>query len=180
MKKMKLNGKIFNLFITWFISTIIAVALTPEQGEAKEAKELFLVSEHNSSLLLSQTQEQELDAFFSSGKYTYCDAKILADYWGQSTLDAKARIGRKLLSGEGGLSVLEDSVTGARDLAVSRLQSQQELCFFEEKGYTYDDAVALARFWGNSTPWEAKLQVEKYLILGEYQAVRNALRSANN
>jgi hypothetical protein len=177
---MVLNVKIFTLFITWFISTIMAVALTPEQVEAKETKKLLLGSEQASSVLLAQSQEQELDAFFSSGKYTYCDAKMLADYWGQSPVEAKARIGRKLLAGQGGISVLEQFVASARVQALSRLQSQPELCFFEEKGYTYDDAVALARFWGKSSPWEAKLQVEKYLISGDHQAVRNALRSANN
>ena len=67
---------------------------------------------------------------------------------------------------------------GARTQAVNRLESQPELCFYGEKGYTYEDAVALARFWGKSTPWEAKLKAEKQLIMGRYQAVRKELESA--
>ncbi|WP_414590132.1 hypothetical protein [Scytonema sp. PCC 10023] len=53
-------------------------------------------------------KDKELQAFKNS-QYNYWDARVLADYWGQSEEDAKARIGRKILWGK------KDTVsTGAR------------------------------------------------------------------
>lgn len=116
--------------------------------------------------------DPELNAFFASGKYTYCDAKILANYWGQSVVEAKARIGRKLMWGNGGVPFLEQFMVDAR---VRALQNPEELCYFQENKYTYNDAVVLAEFWGDRTPWEAKLRIERNLLLGNKQVVQQAL-----
>jgi len=63
------------------------------------------------NLMTASTQgakDKELQAFKNS-QYNYWDARVLADYWGQSEEDAKARIGRKILWGK------KDTVsTGAR------------------------------------------------------------------
>jgi hypothetical protein len=175
---MQLNIKLFALFISWFISTIITVALTPEQVQAKEISGSFSGSNQTSSLLLAQSHEEAMRAFGESGKYTYCDAKILGQYWGESTMEAKVRIGKKILAGPEGMTALDNIMPGAREQAANNLNPQSELCYFGEKGYTYDDAVALARFWGMATPYEAKLKAEKQLIMGRYRAVRKEVDQA--
>ena len=122
-------------------------------------------------------RDRELNAFFASGKYSYCDAKILANYWGQSVVEAKARIGRKIIWGDGGVPYLEQFMVDAR---VRALQNPEELCYFQENEYSYDDAVVLAKFWGDRTPWDAKLRIERNLLLDNKQVVQQALRMANS
>ena len=126
------------------------------------------------SILLSQTnnRQAELDAFFRS-KYNYCDAELLSEFWGQSLGETKARIGRKVIWGRGGIPYLEQYLVDAR---IQAIQQESQLCTFHEAGYTYDDAVALAEFWGDPSPWEAKQRIERNLLLGKQKAVDSALR----
>jgi hypothetical protein len=169
-----LNAKVFNLFVTWFISTIMLVALTPENVEGQEPRKSVLGADETSSVLVAQLQE-ELDAFFSS-KYTYCDAQRLSEYWGQSVVDAKVRIGQKILWGDRGVAYLEQYLVDAQAQAL--FQDIRNLCLFSEQGYTYDDAVALSKFWGDPSPWDAKIRIERNLILGNDEIVQEALRLA--
>ncbi len=177
-----LNTKLFSLFITWFISTVLIVAATTSKAAAQAAPEIENISAiaDNSAeiaeILLAQTLQEKLDAFFSSGKYTYCDAKILGNYWGQSVVDAKVLIGQKILAGERSLAYLEQYQVDAQVKALS--DPEPSVCFFYEKGYTYDDAVVLAEFWFEASPWEAKIRAEKNFILGKDEFVENALRLA--
>lgn len=174
-----LNTKLFSLFITWFISTVLIVAATPSKAAAQavpEVENISAIADNSAEILLAQTLQEKLDAFFSSGKYTYCDAKILGNYWGQSVVDAKVLIGQKILSGERGMAYLEQYQVDAQVKALS--DPEPSVCFFYEKGYTYDDAVALAEFWFKESPWEAKIQAEKNFILGKDEFVENALRLA--
>lgn len=67
------------------------------------------------------TQDKELQAFYNS-KYDYWDARVLADYWGQSVEDAKARIGRKILWGKKDVAILQQFLVDAR---VNALESAQ-------------------------------------------------------
>lgn len=120
-------------------------------------------------------RDREINVFFNSD-YTYCDAEILANYWEQSITEAKARIGRKILWGDGGLPFLEQFLLDAR---IKALQSPS-LCYYRLSRYSYYDAVALADFWGEPTPWDAKLRIEKNLILGNDEIVGEALELARN
>ncbi len=131
-------------------------------------------SEQADSTLLSNrnVQQAELDAFFNS-KYNYCDTKLLSQYWGQSILDTKARIGRKVLWGDGGIPYLEQYLVNAR---MEAIREQISRCNFAHEGYTYDDAVALSQFWGDSSPWEAKQRIENNLMLGNQEEIDSALR----
>lgn len=128
------------------------------------------------STLLSQrnNQQAELNAFFRS-KYNYCDAQLLSEFWGQSLTESKARIGRKVLWGNGGIPYLEQYLVDARTQAI---QQDSQICTFYEAGYDYDDAVALAEFWGDPSPWEAKQRIERNLLLGKQRTVNSALRKA--
>lgn len=121
------------------------------------------------------TQRQEWDAFFSS-RYTYWDAKVLSNFWNQNVGDAKARIGRKLLWGRSDQAILDQFLVDAR---VQALQSAESLDLYVESSYDYDDAQALASFWGDSTPYEAKVRIERNLIMGNEQVVKDALQLAS-
>jgi len=125
---------------------------------------------------LSQRYSQtELDTFFSS-EYTYWDAAQLASYWGQDLDEAKARIGRKILWGPADVAILEQFLLDAR---LESLQAVDDLRFYGETNYTYDDAAALAEFWGDATPYDAKLRIERNLIMGNADEVDYALELAN-
>jgi hypothetical protein len=120
------------------------------------------------------TEQQEWDAYASSG-YSYWDAKILANFWGQNVGDAKSRIGRKMLWGAESKVYLEQQMVDAR---VKALGSVEQLELFGESGFSYDDAEALAKLWGDPSPWESKLRIETNLIMGNEDVVRNALSLA--
>jgi hypothetical protein len=118
------------------------------------------------------TQRQEWNAFFSS-QYTYWDAKVLSTFWNQSLGEAKARMGRKLLWGPSDQAILDQFLVDAR---VQALQSVERLDLYAESSYHYDDAQALANFWGDATPYDAKLRIERNLIMGNEQVVEDALQ----
>ncbi|MGF1601209.1 MAG: hypothetical protein ACFCU8_04180 [Thermosynechococcaceae cyanobacterium] len=121
------------------------------------------------------TQRKEWDAFFGS-QYTYWDAKVLSKFWNQDVGEAKARIGRKLLWGPSDQAILDQFLVDAR---VQALQSVAQLALYAESSYDYDDAQMLATFWGDSTPYDAKLRIERNLILGNEQVVKDALQFAS-
>ncbi|MEA5452014.1 hypothetical protein VB780_25790 [Leptolyngbya sp. CCNP1308] len=124
---------------------------------------------------ISQNYAQaELDTFFSSG-YSYWDAAQLASYWGQDVDEAKARMGSKILWGPADVALLEQFLLDAR---LESLQSVNDLRFYGESRYTYDDAAVLAEFWGDATPYDAKLRIERNLIMGNADEVDYALELA--
>jgi hypothetical protein len=128
-------------------------------------------------VLLAQSSEDEaLDTFFNS-QYDYFDASILAGFFGSSLQDAKVVIGSKILLGPTGKSLLTQRLTDAR---ISALNSVEDLRYWVDAGYTYEDAEALAAFWGDSSPYEAKLRIERNLILDQKEAVDTALLLAAN
>ncbi|MGB7413761.1 MAG: hypothetical protein WA902_06105 [Thermosynechococcaceae cyanobacterium] len=127
----------------------------------------------NTNTFQSQKQ-REWDAFFSS-QYSYWDARILSKFWSQDLGEAKARIGRKLLWGPSDQAILDQYLVDAR---IQALSSVEPLALYAESSYDYDDAKALATFWGDSTPYDAKLRIERNLILGNEQVVKDALQFA--
>ncbi|WP_155523768.1 hypothetical protein [Nodosilinea nodulosa] len=166
---------------TLHLSILLAIAAVLTSGSAYAAGQSSYgalsgataggIKSHQSQ----QTAEQaELDAFFSS-KYTYWDAAQLATYWGQNLEEAKARIGRKIRWGPADVAILEQFLLDAR---LESLQSVNDLRFYGESSYTYDDAAALAEFWGDPTPYDAKLRIERNLILGNADQVETALQLA--
>ncbi|MEW5858153.1 MAG: hypothetical protein AB1861_12350 [Cyanobacteriota bacterium] len=130
--------------------------------------------------MTTEAQNQELQAYQTS-KYDYWDARVLADYWGQSVGEAKARMGRKILWGSKDVAILEQFLVDARVNALQSVESAPELSsykLFRESKLTYEDAEALAKFWGDPSPIDAKLRIERNLILGNDEILQQALQFA--
>jgi hypothetical protein len=121
--------------------------------------------------LPAQADQAEDDAryFFERG-YTYCDAKLIAAYWGMSDVyDAKSGGGAKLRL-DGG----EEGLIGA--LQEGRRMSS---CTFDDTGWSYDDAEALGKFWGVEVG-DTKDKIASYYTTGQSKEVLKALEDARN
>ena len=123
-------------------------------------------------------QQSASDWFFSS-RYEYCDAKLLAGMWGDTSIgEAKDAIGGFLRDGEQDL--LESKLGWAREAALANSSDRSLRCTYSEIGFSFEDAVALGELWGIDS-WDAKLRIEeKYLFNGEMgrEIVRDTLNSA--
>ncbi|ARV59075.1 hypothetical protein BZZ01_10890 [Nostocales cyanobacterium HT-58-2] len=182
---MKYNLKmvIFFLSLLCSLGNSINAVFAQEMSNTTLSTQLSHQQTNNFELLATKASvDKELQAFFNS-KYDYWDAHILADYWGQSVQDAKARMGRKILSGPTNIAILEQFLVDARVNAlqsVRRAPNPSSYKFFRESNYSYDDASALAKFWGDRSPMDAKLRIERNLILGNDEMIEQALRYARN
>jgi hypothetical protein len=105
------------------------------------------------------------DAFsvFSHSGYTYCDAKLLGEFWGISTLDAKTQIGQKITHGLG------PNIPG-----IVRASRAGHRCGWADTGYSYNDAVELSRVWGVSVDG-AKAKVANYVTYAQGNIVDRVL-----
>ena len=129
-----------------------------------------------------EVNNRELNAF-SRSDYDYWDAHVLADYWKQSVNEAKARIGRKILWGPENVAILEQFLVDARTQALREVQpasSPGAYKFYGKSKYDYEDAADLAKFWGERTPTDAKIRIERNLILGNEEIIDRALRFARS
>ncbi|MDM8562084.1 hypothetical protein QUF54_01900 [Candidatus Marithioploca araucensis] len=158
--------KTSNITLALAISAVLSTS-----GQTVIANQMGNSILSNNAPLLLASNQAHLDAFWE-GKYTYCDAKLLAAYWKQSIYEAKARAGEKLLRGE--RSVVGDYLSSARRYA----QEHNATCSFYEDGYIYEDAVLLAKYWGKAEPWDAKLKMNRLLMDGKNADIQAALRSA--
>ncbi len=118
------------------------------------------------------SQEEEFRAFQKSD-YTYWDAAVLASFWNQEVLEAKSRIGRKVLWSGNDQSALSMMLVDAR---VKALGTVDALNLYSQSDFTYDDAAALAEYWGDASPYESKLRIERNLVLGNEQAIHQMLK----
>jgi hypothetical protein len=116
---------------------------------------------------LSQAElEKDWAAYFAAG-YGYNDAVKLARIWhlnGNDIGSVKAEAGRRLLAGET-LPITpgpEDTTGPSADP-----KEAAEVQKFFAAGYTYNDAVKLARLWKLSDPYQAKVAGGKKLLAGE-------------
>ena len=181
LKVLLLSVGVFLAAIAGSIDTVLAESVTQIQTSSQQG-----IEHDNNYHLIAQkkkgTKTKELNAFFRSG-YDYWDARILADYWGQSLDEAKARIGRKIMWGGSDVAILEQFLVDARVQALVSVSSslnrnRNPHKFYTESKYDYDDAVDLAKFWGDRTPFDAKLRIERNLILGNDEIIEEALRFA--
>jgi hypothetical protein len=172
-----------HLYVLLAVSTVIAAgsAHATEPSTLIKSGQMPLEQSQGSSPVAEQLSQRgtqtEVDTFFESD-YTYWDAAQLADYWGQSLIEAKARIGRKVLWGPADVAILEQFLLDARLDPLQTLEETQNLRFYSESDYSYADAVALAEFWGDASPYEAKLRIERNLIMGNADEVATALQLA--
>lgn len=117
--------------------------------------------------------QTEMSAFFSSS-YDYCDAKLLAAYWGHDVGEAKARIGRKI--GWGDQAILEGMIASAKERART---NQSPTCNIYEAGYTYEDAALIAKLWG-MTVEAAKATIESKVLWGNEAYLQSELARGRN
>jgi hypothetical protein len=186
-----MNSKNLVLSVTLAIATVVMATCTKAFAEVHLEQQGAFPSQKspaspgNQTLpqaqLVSQafSEDQEFEAFFSS-QYTYCDAETLAEYWGMNLGEAKMRMGRKILWGDADVGILEQYLVDARLEALRFMDANpdQALCYYDEQGYSYEDAVDLAAYWGDADSWETKLRIERNLLLNNDDVVSQALRLA--
>lgn len=118
-----------------------------------------------------------VDAFYRGQKYTFCDAKILAKFWSSSIWEAKVGGGEMVLARK------SRQLNEKLRFAANEWSRAGYSCAFEDADnppYTYDDAVALARYWGGGMePYDAKLKIVRNIegggnswVLGELAKAR--------
>jgi hypothetical protein len=71
----------------------------------------------------------------------------------------------------------QSHVPAARAQALQKPESELP-CTFIDGGYTYEDAVVLAKYWGRNEPWEAKVKMAQLLSEGKDRALKTALKRA--
>ncbi len=182
---MKYNLKFLLLSVSVFITSIAAsvdTVLAQSVTQIDRSSQWNIQNQNNYNLIARRNRKKEINAFFRSD-YDYWDARVLADYWGQSIDDSKARIGRKIMAGGRAVAILEQFLVDARVQALVSVSSslnrnRNPHKFYTESKYDYDDAVDLAKFWGDRTPLDAKLRIERNLIMGNDEIIEEALRFA--
>lgn len=141
-------------------------------GQIAVAQTVTAVPEiRQSGSRVAQQDMREMRAFSDSG-YSYWDALVLANFWGDDPVGAKHRIGAKVLGPVESKVYLQLVLTDARAKALANAESLQ---LYSEAGYSYDDAKRLARFWGKDTAYDGKLMIERNLIMGNQQLITEAL-----
>jgi hypothetical protein len=174
----KKNLKVLLLSLGMLVSSAATITAVTAQIPNQPLSQNSFSSQQSNFITASakQTKNREFDAFFNS-KYNYWDARVLGDYWGQSVVEAKARIGRKILWGKSDVAILEQFLVDARIKALNKVQrSNPNLELYSASKYQYDDAEKLAAVWGDSSPYEAKIRIEKNLILGQQEIIEQALK----
>jgi hypothetical protein len=98
--------------------------------------------------------------------YNYCDAVILAKFWGIDPYQAKETGGQKIRNNLG------------RELkAAMRNARAQSSCAFQDTGMVYEDAEKLAGYWGINVG-QSKDKIAQLYSRGQARDVRQALRRA--
>lgn len=121
---------------------------------------------------VSYSDSQAAGKFTEYG-YTYCDAKVMASFWQESSpYDAKVRLGHKMLQGVAS----EPFVASARSRA-AQISDENLPCTYEDGGFSYSDMEVLARAWGRDV-WSTKLKVRRGLVSGDEPALRRTLKQA--
>lgn len=92
---------------------------------------------------------------YAQSLYGYCDAKKVASVWKSGVGEAKTIIGNKIL---GNLQNLIDA-----DIASTRTRVT---CSWDDTGLSFDDAMRLARFWGNDSIQAKQKAVELTTEMG--------------
>ncbi|MEO0445493.1 MAG: hypothetical protein AAF191_05385 [Verrucomicrobiota bacterium] len=107
------------------------------------------------------TEAECLDMYFDRG-YDYSDALVLASYWDSEPYDAKVRLGEKMLSFGVGDGRLHMRI--ARALALAKPNDELPFTCYDA-GYEYEDATALAEYWGMEV-WDTKVAMTRLLMAG--------------
>ncbi|MGK7877311.1 MAG: hypothetical protein AB4426_29645 [Xenococcaceae cyanobacterium] len=175
---MKSSLKLLLFSLSLFLTATSAIVKVAARDLSENLVSSQLLLQPEKRFEIAQTQQsREIRAFFNS-KYDYWDARVLAGYWTHSIVESKARIGRKVLWGETSVAVLEQYLVDAR-VAALKSPVQSILNFYSESKYTYADAEKLAKFWGDPSPYDAKVRIGRNLILGQEEVVDKAMQQAS-
>ena len=119
--------------------------------------------------------DQEPLAAFWASQFHYCDARILAEFWGTDAHNGKVSIGYKLLDGSPDqLAYLQGELARGRTMA----QQRGATCQFVELNYTYDDAAMMAQLWRTGVD-EAKTRMSDLVGRGRDGEIRQQLAIAS-
>ena len=176
---MKTNLKVLILSLGMLISSVGTISAVTAQTSTNQNLQNILINNQQKNWIQAsarQARNRELTAF-SNSKYDYWDARVLGNYWGKSAYEAKAIIGRKILWGKSDVAILEQFLVDARLKALQKLDSNtNNLPLYIDSKYRYNDAQKLANLWGEKSPWDAKIRIERNLILGQQEVIEQALR----
>jgi hypothetical protein len=180
MKKPFPTSAQFNLISAAFSTSALSLTLfsctsgyyPPVQNPVNPVNPAAPIQPVNPAVRTTYTDSQAYDKYFG---YNYVDAKVLANFWGESSPSAaKLRLGHKMLDfgpQEGRIHLGQ-----ARQTVVNRPISQWPV-WIQDGGYTYNDAERLGRYWGGGTS-QAKTKMARNLIQGQDQWNRAALAAA--
>ncbi|MBG0562686.1 hypothetical protein [Actinoplanes aureus] len=119
--------------------------------------------------------QKRWDAYFRAG-YNYTTAVELAKLWKMNPDEiglVKAEAGRRLLAGETlPLRPLPEVEVEQDDNPDLTAEQEKQLDAFFNAGYTWDDAVELAKLWKLDDPSGAKFEAGKRLLDGKKLPVR--------
>jgi hypothetical protein len=123
-----------------------------------EARKQALASSTGSTVVVPTKQDEALQAYFAAG-YDYDDAVTLSNMWHDSNVfQVKTDAGQKLLDG-GSLPI---PPSGTPEPAAEKAQDA-----FFNAGYTYDDAVSLAKIWHETDTSRVKAEAGQKLLDGQ-------------
>lgn len=156
--------------LSFAVSAVLAMASSSAQSLGVLASDVQSASPF---MPTQATDPSYADWFYSTPNYTFCDAKLLASFWGGDTWNAKLQAGWKLSIGDE--PVLQDM------LAQARQQQQVGFCTIDDAdnpAYSWDDLEMLAQYWGEPTANDAKLKVEDGIFWGQNAYVLDSLSAA--
>jgi hypothetical protein len=113
--------------------------------------------------------EEKAISIFSASVFTYCDAKLISNFYSQGIWQSKIDIGQMVFYGDG------PSVTDK--LRTSRQSGNQ--CDWSDTGYSYNDAQPIAAAWGLRGVDEAKSKMSMLATAGRQHWVDAALGSCH-
>ncbi|HIK03220.1 MAG TPA: hypothetical protein IGS40_00655 [Trichormus sp. M33_DOE_039] len=180
---MKYNLRIFLLLLGVFVGSF-GTAINTVFAQEINLNSNYQLLNHTTKSAAKNYKDNELRAFLTS-KYDYWDARVLASFWGVTVDNAKARMVRKIIWGGENIAILEQFLVDARLQALravkpARAGDSSPYKFYQDSTYNYNDAEALARFWGERSPTDAKVRIERNLILGNDEVIDQALRYARS
>ena len=107
---------------------------------------------------ISAKDQKRLNAYFAAG-YNWDDAVKLAKIWKLADPGA-AKI-------EGGQRILDREKLPVKPSGLKEAKEEKRVTKFFAAGYTYDDAVTLAKLWKLDDPYAAKIEGGKRLLAGD-------------
>lgn len=109
------------------------------------------------------------EVFYNEG-FNYCDALLIAAYWGVSTEQAKVDAGQKIIDrGKDGKKGVKGAIKEGR---------KQAACQWTDTGHTFEEMELLGVYWGISTV-DAKAKVGRLYTGGDSDKVIKAIKKAS-